>query len=57
MMNGSRLIVYDPKFDFKKDFTYALTDDVIEGLAILKELGYEIIGDPILFLVKLGEDK
>lgn len=57
MTIGSRLVVYDPKFGFEKDFTYALTDDVIEGLAILKELGYEIRGDPILFLVKLGEDK
>lgn len=51
------LKVYDPNFNYEKDFTYALTDDVIEGLMLLKELGYEIKGDPLLLLVKLGDDK
>lgn len=56
-MNEVKLEVYDPKFNFKRDFSYALTDDVIEGLRLLAELGYEIYGDPVLFLVKLGDDK
>ncbi len=39
--------IKDPKFNYEISVEYFITPDFLDGILILKELGYEVEGDPL----------